>query len=72
MFAWVWRVCRYDGANEVIVNRTGPTVVYATVVMTTVAFEDYSRIVWPASPAAGYALLEGTFLLLIRIAHCSF
>eukprot|EP00041_Stephanoeca_diplocostata_P030471 m.923001 g.923001 ORF g.923001 m.923001 type:complete len:903 (-) comp23763_c0_seq5:340-3048(-) len=47
-------IIMYDGANEVIVNRTGPTVVYAAVVMTTVAFEDYSRIVWPASPAAGW------------------
>lgn len=44
----------YDGANEVIVNRTGPTAVYADVVLTTVAREDPSRILWPASPAAGW------------------
>lgn len=47
-------VVLYDGANEVIVNRTGPTTVYSAVVMTTVAEEDSSRIVWPASPAAGW------------------
>lgn len=44
----------YDGANEVVVQRNGSSSVLAYVVMTTVAQEDDSRIVWPSSPAAGW------------------
>jgi len=45
----------YDDANEVIVERSGPSEVYASLVMTTVAREDPSRILWPSSPANGWA-----------------
>jgi len=41
----------WDGANEVIFNSTSA---YATFVMTVVAQEDQSRVIWPASPAAGW------------------
>lgn len=47
-------VVLYDGANEVIVQKSGPTALYASLLMSAVAREDPSRILWPASPAAGW------------------
>lgn len=47
-------VAMYDGANEVIVQRSGPSARYTSMVMAVVAREDPTRIVWPASPAAGW------------------
>ena len=44
----------YDSANEVIVERSGPTALYTSLVLQAVAKEDPSRIIWPASPAAGW------------------
>lgn len=44
----------YDSANEVIVQKSGPTALYTALVIATIAKEDFSRIVWPASPAAGW------------------
>ena len=44
----------FDGANEVIAERTGPSALYASLVMEAVAREDNSRVVWPSSPAAGW------------------
>ena len=44
----------YDGANEVIVERSGPTELYASLVMAAVAAEDGSRALLPASPSSGW------------------
>lgn len=44
----------YDSANEVIVQKSGPTALYTSLVIATIAKEDPSRIIWPASPAAGW------------------
>lgn len=44
----------YDAANEVIVQRSGSTALYASLVLSAAAWEDPSRILWPASPAAGW------------------
>ena len=44
----------YDGANEVIVQRSGPTALYASQVIAAIAREDPTRVVWPSSPAAGW------------------
>ena len=67
----------YDGANEVVVNNTGPTTVYPDVVLATAAREDPTRIVWPASPAAGwvsgvnrlYGTPNGRPLVALVLAH---
>lgn len=47
-------VVLYDSNNEDVVEPTGPTALYSTLIMTAVAAEDYSRIVWPNSPSAGW------------------
>jgi hypothetical protein len=44
----------WDGANEVTVQPNSSAYVFATFVMTVVAQEDQTRVVWPASPAAGW------------------
>jgi hypothetical protein len=44
----------YDGANEVIVERSGPSSLYATLVMAAVAAEDPTRIILPSSPSIGW------------------
>ena len=44
----------YDSNNEDVVEPTGPTAIYSTLIMTAVAAEDTSRIVWPNSPSAGW------------------
>jgi hypothetical protein len=44
----------YDGCNECRVVMNSSTAVYATFVMTVVADEDRSRVVWPSCPAAGW------------------
>jgi beta-mannosidase len=44
----------YDSANEVIVQRSGPTALYVSLVLAAVVRDDPSRIIWPASPAAGW------------------
>jgi beta-mannosidase len=48
----------FDGCNECTVVTSDPeseTAVYASFVMTTVANEDKSRIVWPSCPADGWS-----------------
>ena len=45
----------YDGANEVIVERSGPSSLYASLVMAAVAAEDPTRIILPSSPSIGWA-----------------
>ena len=48
----------WSGCNECTVVTSDPeseTAVYATFVMTTVADEDKSRIVWPSCPADGWS-----------------
>jgi len=47
-------VVLYDSNNEDVVEPTGPTALYATLIMTAVAAEDASRILWPNSPSAGW------------------
>lgn len=44
----------YDSNNEDVVQPTGPTALYASLIMTALAAEDASRIVWPNSPSAGW------------------
>jgi hypothetical protein len=44
----------WDAANEVIVQRSGPSELYASLVMSAVAREDGSRVLWPSSPSAGW------------------
>ena len=44
----------YDSANEVIVQKSGPTSLYTALVLNTIVNEDPSRQIWPASPAAGW------------------
>jgi hypothetical protein len=44
----------YDSNNEDVVQPNGPTALYASLIMTAVAAEDPSRIVWPNSPSAGW------------------
>eukprot|EP00038_Savillea_parva_P004143 m.134586 g.134586 ORF g.134586 m.134586 type:complete len:1103 (-) comp11390_c0_seq3:144-3452(-) len=44
----------WDGANEVVVNPNSSSYIFATFVMTVVAQEDQSRVVWPSSPAKGW------------------
>ena len=44
----------WDGCNEVVVNPGTPAYVFVTFVMTVVAQEDQSRVVWPSSPAKGW------------------
>jgi hypothetical protein len=45
----------WDGVNEVVVNSSDTTSsVFAKFVMSVVAQEDQSRVVWPSSPAAGW------------------
>ena len=45
----------WDGNNEVPVSMWEPSGLYASFVMTVVAQEDQSRVVWPSSPARGWA-----------------
>ena len=45
----------WDGNNEVPVNMWEPSGVFASFVMTVVAQEDQSRVVWPSSPAKGWS-----------------
>jgi beta-mannosidase len=47
-------VVLYDSNNEDVVEPTGPTSVYSTLILTAVAAEDNSRILWPNSPSAGW------------------
>jgi len=47
-------VALYDSNNEDCVQPTGPSALYATLVMTAVAAEDASRILWPNSPSTGW------------------
>ena len=44
----------YDSNNEDVVQASGPTALYSTLIMTALAAEDPSRIVWPNSPSAGW------------------
>lgn len=44
----------WDGCNECQVKMNSSTAIYATFVMTIVAEEDASRIVWPSCPALGW------------------
>ena len=44
----------YDSNNEDVVQASGPSALYTTLVMAAVAAEDPSRIVWPSSPSAGW------------------
>ena len=44
----------WDGCNECKVDMKGPTSIYATFLLTTIAEEDRMRSVWPACPAAGW------------------
>lgn len=48
-------VILYDSNNEDVVEPSGPTAIYSTLIMTAVANEDASRIVWPNSPSAGWS-----------------
>ena len=45
----------WDGNNEVPVNMWEPSGLFASFVLTVVAQEDQSRVVWPSSPARGWA-----------------
>ena len=47
-------VALYDSNNEDCVQPSGPSALYATLVMTAVAAEDASRILWPNSPSTGW------------------
>ena len=44
----------YDSNNEDIVEPSGPSALYATLILTAVAAEDPSRILWPNSPSTGW------------------
>lgn len=44
----------YAGNNEFMVESTGPSSVYSTFILTAVAAEDPSRILWPNSPSVGW------------------
>ena len=44
----------YDSNNEDVVEPSGPTALYATLIMAAVAVEDPSRILWPNSPSTGW------------------
>lgn len=44
----------YDSNNEDVVEPSGPTALYATLIMTALAGEDPSRILWPNSPSTGW------------------
>lgn len=44
----------FDGCNECTVSMTANTAIYATFVLTVIASEDMSRIVWPSCPADGW------------------
>lgn len=44
----------YDGCNECLVGSSGPSAIYADFVLSTVAEEDASRVVWPSSPGDGW------------------
>ena len=44
----------YDSNNEDVVEPSGPTAVYTTLLMAAVAAEDPSRILWPNSPSTGW------------------
>jgi beta-mannosidase len=48
-------IVMWDGCNECRVLMNTPTAVYATFVMTVVAQEDASRVVWPSCPALGWS-----------------
>jgi beta-mannosidase len=45
----------WDGCNECVVDMNGPTAIYATFLLKTIAEEDRMRSVWPACPAEGWA-----------------
>jgi len=47
-------IVMWDGCNECRVVMNSPTGVYATFVMTVVAQEDSSRVIWPSCPALGW------------------
>lgn len=47
-------IVMWDGCNECHVIIGTPTGIYATFVMTVVAQEDASRVVWPSCPASGW------------------
>lgn len=47
-------VILFDGCNECLVGATGPTTIYADFVLSVVASEDSSRILWPSSPGDGW------------------
>ena len=47
-------VVLYDSNNEDVVEPSGPTALYATLIMAAVAAEDPSRILWPNSPSTGW------------------
>lgn len=47
-------IVMWDGCNECHVVIGTPTGIYATFVMTVVAAEDKSRVVWPSCPASGW------------------
>ncbi|EDQ89170.1 uncharacterized protein MONBRDRAFT_25837 [Monosiga brevicollis MX1] len=47
-------ICIWDGCNECQVVIGSDTGIYATFVMTLVAEEDGSRVVWPSCPADGW------------------
>jgi len=47
-------IVMWDGCNECHVVIGTPTGIYATFVMTVVAQEDKSRVVWPSCPASGW------------------
>eukprot|EP00039_Didymoeca_costata_P021562 m.2498 g.2498 ORF g.2498 m.2498 type:complete len:975 (-) comp2531_c0_seq1:113-3037(-) len=44
----------WDSCNECVVTPNTSSIVYATFVMTIVAQEDRSRVVWPSSPGPGW------------------
>jgi len=47
-------IVMWDGGNEIVVTPNTYTYVYAVFVMSIVADEDQSRVVWPSSPASGW------------------
>lgn len=44
----------YDSNNEDVVQPTGPSALFSSLIMTALAQEDPSRILWPNSPSAGW------------------
>ena len=44
----------YDGCNECLVGSSGSGAIYADFVLSVVASEDSSRVLWPSSPGDGW------------------